>query len=67
MPCLSERVATTFARQGKGASLMRDWIFFTAACAVVCVLMILPPDVARWFAIGLLVLVVLSPAVGRRS
>jgi uncharacterized membrane protein YccC len=44
---------------------MRDgWLLFVVACLVVFALMLIPPDIARWCAIGLLVVVVLTPAVG---
>jgi hypothetical protein len=42
------------------------WLFFVAT-GLVCALMIPPPEVARWFAIGLLVLVALTPAIGKRN
>ena len=42
------------------------WQFFIAA-GLVAALMIPPPDIARWCAIGLLVVVVLTPAIGRRQ
>lgn len=46
--------------------MMRGFVPFTLGCAVVAALMVIPPDIARWIAIGLLVLVALTPAVGRR-
>jgi ABC-type transport system involved in cytochrome bd biosynthesis fused ATPase/permease subunit len=45
---------------------VRGAVLLLALCAAVAALSILPPELARWFAIGLLVLVVLTPAVGRR-
>lgn len=45
---------------------MRGFLAFTLGCAIVAGLTLVPPDDARWIAISLLVLVVLSPAVGRR-
>jgi uncharacterized membrane protein YccC len=46
--------------------MMRGWPSFTGACLVICALMVIPPDIARWFAIGLLVVVVLTLAVGAK-
>lgn len=45
---------------------MRGVLLFTALCATVAALSVLPPELGRWVALGLLVLVALTPAVGRR-
>lgn len=45
---------------------MRSLLIFTALCATVAALSVMPPEVGRWMALGLLVLVALTPAVGRR-
>ena len=47
--------------------MFRGWFPLTAGIATVACLMVIPPDFARWIAIGLLVLVVLTPAIGRRT
>ena len=45
--------------------MTRGLAIFVAACAVVSALSILPPEHARWAALGLLVLLALTPAVGQ--
>lgn len=45
---------------------MRGALLFTALCATVAALSVLPPELGRWVALGLLALVALTPAVGRR-
>lgn len=39
---------------------------FLTSAAVVAGLSVIPPEIARWIAIGLLALLVVTPAVGRR-
>lgn len=38
-------------------------VLFTAACAIVAALIVIPPDIGRWIALSLLLVVVLTPAV----
>lgn len=45
---------------------MRAVIYFTLAGLVIVGLSAMPPEHARWVALGLLVLVAVTPAVGRR-
>jgi membrane protein implicated in regulation of membrane protease activity len=45
---------------------VRGTLLFVGLCAVVAGLALLPPQEARWIAIALLCLLVLTPAVGRR-
>lgn len=45
---------------------MKGFLAFTLSTALVCALTLVNPDQARWIALGLLVLVVFTPAVGRR-
>lgn len=45
---------------------MKGFVAFFAGTAIVAGLTLVPPEQARWIAIGLLVLVALTPAVGRR-
>jgi hypothetical protein len=48
-------------------SFLRGFWPFFIACGAICALMVIPPDIARWIAIGLLVLVALTPAIGKRN
>lgn len=45
---------------------MRAAVYFTLAGLVIVGLSAMPPEHARWVALSLLVLVALTPAVGRR-
>lgn len=47
--------------------MMRGFWTFASGCAVVAGLTLIPPEHARWIAIALLVLVALTPAIGRRG
>jgi hypothetical protein len=42
------------------------WPLYVLVCALVAGLTLVPPDTGRWIALGLLVVVALTPAVGRR-
>ena len=45
---------------------MREGIgLFTVSCAIVAALIVIPPDIGRWIALALLVVVVLTPAVSK--
>lgn len=46
---------------------MRGLLLFASLVAIVAALSVLPPEIARWIALGLLCVVVLTPAVGRRA
>jgi uncharacterized membrane protein YccC len=45
---------------------MRGWPLFVAAVVAFWGLYLAPVELGRWFAIGLLVVVVLTPAVGAK-
>lgn len=45
---------------------MRGFLYLTLGGLLVVALSALPPETARWFALGLLGLIVITPAVGRR-
>ena len=40
-------------------------VLFTISCAIVAALIVIPPEYGRWIALGLLAVVVVTPAVSR--
>lgn len=45
---------------------MRGFLYLTLGGLLIVALSAIPPETARWFALGLLGLIVITPAVGRR-